>query len=899
MILIRRIIGGLRGLFATDRLERELDDELHAYLEAAIERKMREGMDRERATRAARVEMGSVAAIKDFTRDAGWEVALETSWRDLRHGVRTLRRSPAFAALAILTLALGIGASTAIFSVVDAVVLRALPFDEHDRLVAVGTSRPSPFAVPLVTLPVQPTPLLSNIAAQDFLDWRERQEVFAGLAAFSTANLTMREPGSDPEEVRVLRVTSEFFDVLRSRPLLGRGFTPVNEVAGRHLSAVISHGLWQRRFGGDPDIVGRTIQLDYNTYEITGVAPPEFTYPLGTDRPTAAWVPLVIPAAERVRIPGRYGASLRAIARLADGVSIDRALAQMNHVAAGLEAEHPEWNKDRRVALLPLHESIVGERTRSWMLLLLGSVTIVLLIVCANVAGLLIARASARSREIAIRAATGASRGRIVRQLLIEHLVLWVTASVAGVLLARWGVQSLKAVMPDSIPRVASIALDLRVLGAAAAAASGTALLFGVFPALRSSRPNLTAVLNDGSRSASSPSTRRLRRALVAGELALAVVLLVGAGLFIRSFGRLMEVDLGFDRRNVLTAGVSLFRTDSGVALRGWADLEEIVARLRTAHGVESVAGISGTIPLAGSTSMTRLDVSGRPFSHADVENQIFVSSVTPDYHRVMRIPLRSGRYIDETDRDGGSAVMVINEAASRRFFRGENPIGRSLDIQGARQIVGVVGDVRQGGFETDAAATAYIPLVQSPRPGAARSAQLLVRTDGDPLAVLPAVRRAVSSVLPGEPVRDAQALDTVLGRLVAQRRVSMLLLALFGVLGLIIAGVGVYGVMAFIVGERRQEIGLRMALGATHARVVGTFLREAMALTVVGLTIGTAAAWMLSSTVSAFLFQVEATDPGVFVLATLVLVASVLLACVCPARRAATTDPLTALRQE
>jgi predicted permease len=421
-----------------------------------------------------------------------------------------------------------------------------------------------------------------------------------------------------------------------------------------------------------------------------------------------------------------------------------------------------------------------------------------------------------------------------------------------------------------------------------------------VFPALRSSPPDLTRALNDGRRgvSAGRPS-QRLRRALVIAELALAVILLVGAGLFIRSFGELMKVDLGFDRRNVLMAGVVLFRGETGGATRGWAALDEIAARLRAVPGVENAAGISGTIPLAGSTSMTRLEIPGRPFSHEDPDNQIFVSSVTAEYHRVMRIPLRAGRYLEETDRDGGPLVMLINQAAARRFFGADDPIGRSLAVQGLRQIVGVVGDVRQGGFETDIAATAYLPLGQSAQPSTARTAQILIRTSGDPMTVLPSVRRAVSIVLPGEPIRDARTLEAALARLAAQRRVSMVLLSSFGLLGIAIAAVSIYGIMAHVAGDRRQEIGVRMALGATRTQVMASFLREAAAMTALGLTLGAAAAWLLGSTARAFLFQIDATDPGIFALATSVLVLSALVATVLPAHRAATIDPVSALRQE
>ena len=897
---IGRIVRGVRDLFRRSRVDRDLDEELQAYLAAHLERKLAAGMAPAAAERAVRFENGSFVGIKERTREAGWEFIVETAWRDVRYAVRTLRRTPGFSAVAILTLALGLGASTAVFSVVDAVVLRGLPFDEHDRLVAVGTSRPSPFAVPLVTLPSHGAGSLAAIAPQDFLDWRERQQVFIDLAAYSAALMTLREPRFDPEELRALRVTSEFFDVLRSSPALGRPFARTHEDEGRHLVAIVSYGLWQRRFGGVPDIVGRTIQLDYRPYEILGVAPPGFTYPLGATRPTEIWVPLVIPPEERVRRPERYSEYLRAIGRLEEGVSLDRARTHMNAIARALEVEHPEWNKDRRVGMVPLHEAVVGQRTRTWMMLLLGSVALVLLIVCANVAGLLLARASNRDREMAIRAATGAGTGRLVRQLLIESVVLWATAAAVGVLFASWGTQVLKAAMPDGIPRVASIAMDVRILAGTAVVTIATALLFGLLPAMQLSQPNLARAFGAGGRSSSAgPGRQRLRNALVVAELALAVVLLVGAGLFVSTFRNVMEVRLGFDPHNVLAADLTLFRAIPGHEPPGWAALGELEARVRGIPGVEDAAAISGTIPFASSTAMTRLNIPGRPFSHEDTTNQLFTSSVTPGYHRMMRIPLRSGRYLDENDVQGAEPVMVINEAAAARFFPGENPVGRTLDLQKPRRIVGVVGDVRQAGFETAVAPTGYVPLVQGRVPGAPRSAQLLIRTDGDPLAVLPAVRAAVAAVLPGEPVRDARTLDDILVRITAQRRLSMLLLTGFGILGLVIAAVGLYGLMAYVVRQRTRELGIRVALGATQRQVIASVMRSGVALVTAGLVVGTGAAVLTGAAARAFLFGIEPTDPRVFAAALFVLAGSACAASVVPALRAAAIDPVTALREE
>ena len=484
---------------------------------------------------------------------------------DLKAAIRSLRSAPTFTAVALIVLVLGIGASTAIFSVVDAVVLRGLPFDEHDRLVAVGERRPAGPNPDPARDPLQ----LGTAAPQNWLDWAARQQVFESFAAIANEAITLQDPGGEPEDLRLQRVTAGFFDVLRVRPAVGRAFTADNEIDGRDRVVVISDALWRRRFGGDAAIAGRTVPLNGERYEVLGVMPPGVTYPVGAPRPTDLWIPYVVPASERIRVGNSYRLYLQAIGRLKPGVSVDQAQAQMTQLAAALEKAHPEWNKGNLAGVRPLRDHLVGAQTRSWMLMLLGAVGIVLVIACANVANLLLARASARGREIAVRAALGASRWRLVRQLMIESLVLSITGTLLSVVLAWWAVELMKNAMPDGVPRVAAIALNLRVLAAAAGASIVTGVLFGIVPALQTSRPDLTKALKDDSRGSVGAGRRRFRGALVVAEVALAVVLLVGAGLFIGSFVTIMRIDPGFDPTHVLIAQIlPKYRARPAVARR-------------------------------------------------------------------------------------------------------------------------------------------------------------------------------------------------------------------------------------------------------------------------------------------------------------------------------------------
>ena len=816
---------------------------------------------------------------------------------DVRLALRSFRSAKAFTVTAVVVLTLGIGATTAIYSVVDAVVLRALPFEDADRLVAVGQRSTAP---PRAVEPARDPEALSLVAPQNYLDWVPGQRVFESMAAIASGWLTLREPGREPESLVPQRVTADFFTVLRATPALGTTFTVANEVAGRDRVAVLSDGLWRRRFGADPGIIGRAIPLedleggraaaDSGGHVVVGVMPPGFTYPVGALRATDIWIPYVVPAGQRIRDPKQSVSYLQVIARLKDDTSIAQARAQTQQIAAAIEQAHPVWNKDSGIGVRPLADHIVGASTRSWMLMLLAAVGLVLVIACANIASLLLARASVRERDIAVRAALGAGRWRLVRQLLVESLMLSAAGTLCAMVVATWVVDVLRASMPDTVPRVAAIAVNGRVLGAAAALSILTGLLFGIVPALQLSKTDLANRLRDSARSGTAPVRHRLRSALVVIEVALAIVLLVGASLFIGSFVSVFRIDPGFEPDRVLTAQLSP-RIESRTEPRDFSsEFADILERIARVPGVAHASMLSGLLPLGGGLSRTSLTIPGR--LDLDAGEQIGIKRVTPEYHQALRIPLRRGRLFTAADRREAPAVVILNETAANRYFPGEDPVGRT--VNGAT-VVGVVGDVRQSSLEADAAAEAYFPLAQARSAGV----ELAIRTSGDPYDALPAVRAAVFAVLPDVPLRNVGTMEERMARRLAQRRVSMLLLGLFGLLGLVISAVGLYGLMAFLVAQRTREIGVRLALGASPSRMMALVLVNACLLVMTGIAVGSAAAWYLSAASKPFLFGLEPTDPRAFGAAAGLLLAAALIASAIPAKRAASVDPLVALRSE
>jgi len=813
---------------------------------------------------------------------------------DLRNAFRSLRNAPTFTTVALAVLALGIGAGTAIFSVVDAVVLRGLPFDEHDRMVVVlehDTLKPETFGSGRTT-------------PQSFLDWRRLQESFEAMAGVGNEGaLNMRSETGEPTQAQGLRVTHEFFTVFRVQPVLGRAFTADDEIDGRHRVAILSHGYWQRQYGGSPDVIGKRIDFNDQTFDIVGVMPRGFGYPVASDKPTDIYWPVAFRNEDKVRGSNR-NYNWYAIARLKPGVSIQQADEQMNRVAKALDEQYPKFSPGMRIRTVTLHHHLVG-KVRSWMLMLLGAVALVLLIACANVANLMLVRATIRAREMGIRSALGASRWRLIRGLLVEGVVLSTLGAAAGIALAYVGVEAIRAWLPAGLPRVAGIQIDLRVLTTAVMVAVATGIFFGIVPALQSSRPDLTRALKDSGRSSTAgAASQRLRTLLVVAEVALAVVLLVGAGLFIGSFVKLVRIEPGFEHRNMLLVNVGI-RIPPGTFTREvFVDAErrggpygmQMLEAVRAVPGVQSAAAVSGGVPLTGSWSRTRVILpGGREFTGRD--DSIDRRIVTPDYLQMMRIPLLRGRYLSDEDRESAPRVAVINQAAAKVYWPNQDPVGQQVKINNEEvTIVGIVGDIHHLGPETPPRQECYLPLAQN----GVINMTLAMRTVGDPLALLPAVKAAIWSVNKEQRIAgDTFTLEQYMDRLIAQRRFNMTLLALFGGLGLVIAAVGIYGVMAYIVAQRTGEIGVRMALGATRANVVTMVLKRAGVMMSAGLAIGAAAAWYGSSIVRAFMFQTEPHDPRVLAGALVVLATAGLLASAIPARRAAAVDPLVALRQE
>jgi predicted permease len=789
-------------------------------------------------------------------------------------------------------LTLGIGASTAIFSVVDAVVLRGLPFDESDRLMAVGevdTTRAS--AVPYVGPTTAPT----------FYDWRASQRVFQQFAAVATSNSFVVRSGGRPERLTVLRTTAEFFDVLRVHPRIGQAFTIDNETPGKERVAVISDAFWKRRFAAAPDIIGKTVDVDAGSWAIVGVMPPEFSYPVAAVKPTDMWVPFA--ATEQNDIGRDRGRNyyFRVIGRLNDGATMAQASAELEGITKRLAARYPKWFEGRRSVVMPLHEATVG-RARAWMLLMLGAVGFVLVIACVNVANLMLARGTTRVREISIRAALGASRWQIARGLLIESLMLSLAGTILALLVAMWGVDILKASLPSSLPRLAAIGIDLRVLVVAALSAIVTGLLFGLLPALQFSRPNLTTVLAEGGRSGMAGRERqRLRSSLVVVEVALAVVLLVGAGLFVSSFVRLINVDLGLDYHNVLTVGVNP-RLDTGEP-DAWKIAEsrtpmlmnDALRRIQAIPGVQVAAVTQGGTPLSGGSYRNVITVPGKP-EFASEADQVDILKVMPAYSSVIRARVVNGRYLTNDDTPGSPLVVVLNQESVRRFFGGRDPIGTTVKLDDAeRRVVGVVTDVRLGGPESPVRPEAYLPWAQTTSIGGV----IVMRTSVAPQSVASSVREAVQAVLPDVPVADPVTMESSLATMLSQRKFNMLLIGLFGVLAIVIAAVGIYGVMAYLVAQQTKEIGLRMALGARPQVILRSTLARATSLMAAGTIAGFAGAWLLAGSVRAFLFGVEPHDPVVYVAVAVLLAVSGLVAAAVPARRAARVDPMVALRTD
>jgi putative ABC transport system permease protein len=799
--------------------------------------------------------------------------------KDILYGIRSLVRNPGFTAIAMITLSLGIGANTAIFSVVNAVLLRPLPFADPERIVWLWDTIPQ--------LPTAPTSL------PEFLDWKEQNRSFEHLAAFQSGNMFL-DSGNGTEDVPVGLVTPEMFSLFHVNPIIGRTFTDEETLPGRFRVAVLSHSTWQNRFGSDPNVSGRTIQLNGRAYTIIGVMPAGFSFP---ERATL-WRPLPIDPAALDRGP-HY---LNVVGRLKADVTLSQAQADMSALAARLSQQHPEKTSGHGVKIVGLADVVVGDIGLA-LYVLLGAVGFVLLIACANLANLMLARIGGREREIAVRTALGASRRRIMRQLLTESLLLAVAGGVAGLLLAIWAVNWLVSLGPNTIPRVNEISVDPRVAGFTLLVSVLTGVLFGLAPALQATKSNLTDSLKESGRTTAGVRQNRLRSALVVSEVALSLVLLVGAGLLIRSFAKLNQVDPGFNPEQVLTLGVTLlpnkYPEDQQVA----TFYSQILERLATVPGVISVAATQD-LPFSGSDTTDNFIIEGRPAIAKEAEPLTGYRVVTPRYFQSMGIPLLAGRDFSETDTKQSPNVVVINDEFARRHFGLENPLGHRLKLQGQERdpllIVGVVGNSRNIGLDEQPTAVAYVPFLQDPlSKNYTRSLTIVAQTKSDPGAIAGSLRAAVISMDQSLPVYALKPMTEYLRDSLSRRRFNMLLLSAFSGLALVLAAIGIYGVISYSVIQRTHEMGIRMALGAQRSDVLKLVLRQAMIVVLAGVVIGLLASWALTRLIKSLLFDVSVTDPLTFAGIAVVLVLVALLACLIPARRATKVDPLVALRYE
>lgn len=798
--------------------------------------------------------------------------------QDIRFGLRLLKKNPAFTVVAVITLALSIGANAAIFDVINGVLLKPLPYKDPDRIVRVFENSPR-----FPKFPISPA---------NFLDYRERNNVFDDFATFVRGDLDL-SVNDRPERVTGMRVSQGFFHLLGFEPELGRPFSPTDEIKGNEHVAVISHALWERSFGRDPAIIGAPVTLSGMSFTVIGVMGPGLQHvggdyhslPHGGD--VDVWWPLTMDPKVRT------SHFLNAIARIKSGITREQAEARMNEIALQLADEHPEV-KDWRIRLVSLRDEIVGG-AQTMLLILFGAAGFVLLIACVNIANLLLATSTARQKEIAVRTALGASRRRLVHQMLTESLLIAGLGGVLGLLVARWGIVALVALGPKGIPRMHMISLDWRTFAFALAAAVLTGVLFGLAPALQISKVNLNESLKEGGRGSSGGSRHnRLRGLLVVAEVSLAFVLLIGAGLLMRTFFYLQRVDPGFNSNNVLTATIELPGARYSTGRKAAEFYRALTGRLAAVPGVQG-AGATSDIPWTGYDENTSFGIEGRQFSDDESPSAQY-HFASSDYFATLGIPLLAGRFFNEADDADAPRVIVINKSMADRYWPDEDAVGKRVRLWGeTRTIAGIVGDLKDSPGELRAKPGFFFPLAQQ----AQSSMVLALRTQGDPMSQLAAMRNEIAALDKDLPLSDVKTLDQVANAAVARTRFTMLLLSVFGGVALLLAAIGIYGVMSYSVTQRTHEIGIRVALGAQRRDVISLVARQGMTLALAGLGAGLTAALVLTRVMSSLLFGVSATDPITFVGIAVLLTGVALGACFVPALRATKMDPMAALRHE
>jgi len=810
---------------------------------------------------------------------------METFWKSLTYAVRMLLKRPSLSLVAIIAIGLGIGANTAIFSVVNAVLLRPLPFDQPDQLVMLSTETRS-----------QALDGRGSFSVPDLLDVQARASTLEYVSAVQGSGTVLTE-GGEPERIFGAMVNADYFPLFRVKPILGRVFTRDEDKPGAPSVIVLSYSLWQRRFGGDPNIVGREVNLGGKT-TVVGVLPAGFEFPI-RDQNQDYWEPLMSAAflTQQTR-ESREDRFLQVIGRMKAGVTVEQAKADLDVLSRQIEQQSPKSNTTIVFNAVSMHEDITRDY-RPALLVMLGAVGLVLLIACANVANLLLARAAARQKEVAIRTALGASRGRIAAQFLIESLLLSFVGGAVGLLLASWGVSMLVAYGPADVPRLQDVGLDRNVLAFTFGASVLTGVLFGLVPALHASKPNPINTLKDSGRGPSQTGRSRMRSALIVSEVALSLMLLVGAGLLINSFVRLLRTNAGFNPNGVLAMDIPLSRTRYPKPEQQAATFQQLLGRMKTVPGVRDVALVSN-VPLSDQDTELSFNIEGRPPYKPGEELTADYTIASGGYFQTMNIPLLRGRVFTESDVKGSPEVLVVSDAFVRRHFPGKEPLGRRIVFDGPdktpREIIGVVGDVRRNGLDLGVEPEVYTSYLQRPD----RRMQVVMRTDlPDAGQLIQAARAEVRAFDPNQIIWRTQTLDQMLSTSVAPRRFNMLLLGIFAAVALVLAAVGLYGVMSYSVSWRTHEIGIRMALGAQRADVLRLVVRQGMTMTLIGVALGLAGALSISRVLTRLLHGVSPTDPLTFTGVSVVLLVVALLACIVPARRATRVDPIVALRTE
>jgi putative ABC transport system permease protein len=867
-----------RALTHKDEMDEELDEELRFHLERDIDQNIRNGMSPEDARYAALRSFGGVDQSKEECRSARGVGLIDNIVRDVSYSGRVLFKNYAFTIVVVLTLALGIGANTAIFSFANGILLRPLPYPDSDRLAV------------LEELALKEDGNSIGVSYPNFLDWREQNKVFEGIACYSGTGRFAMTAGGTPSEIRGTRVTQGLFEVLRVAPILGRTFTVEEDRPEEDGVVILGYDLWQRSFGGNPNVLGQKIIVSSRPRTIVGVMPRGFRFPEVAE----LWVPLAV----TTKIYSRTDHGLEAVARLKDGVTIEQAQAEMTNVAAHIQEQNPVTNEGLAVKVTSLRENLSGSYHDA-LLILLGVVGCVLLVACVNVANLMLARATARQKEFALRAALGASRWRIMRQLLIESVLLAIAGGVVGFVLSIWALRLLLTAIPGDLPFWMNFGLDWRVLGFTLAITLLTGLIFGAVPALQTSRVDLNDTLKEGGRG-NSGARSRARSLLVVSEIAMSLVLLVGAGLMIRSFLRLRSVNIGLDAKNVLTATILLPRAKYTEDDQRTAFYKQLMERVRSLPGVEA-ASATGTLPLGGNTWGRSLTVEGYPVLPVGQAPSIQHTVVTPGYFRTMGITLLAGRDFNDADTKDSQNITIIDERLARQYWPNQSPLGKRVrygppeDNEPWHTIVGVVSVVRHQRVQEETRPSVYLPHQKFPISGMT----LVARTSINPRDFIGAVRREVAQLDPDLPVSEVTTMQEVVAESIWQPRLYAMLFAVFAGGAMLLALIGIYGVMAFLVQTRTHEIGVRMALGATARDVFTLIVGRGMKLTVVGVLIGVGGAIALTRLMHSLLFNTSATDPFTFILISLLLSVAAFFACYIPARRAAKVDPLVALRYE